>query len=163
MKFTVLILSYFLFGLCNSDPIEINKATSQEIIGGVQGSGKTIEYRVEIELLKNPEKLNITGMIINGKYFDAFKLIPEDNSLIHYKKREQKKYLSSAGKKDRVTISFADHQKMDNNENMIPAPTRDFDVPDDLKGKNMIIYQWKGKEKYTRIPALTKKEPQYMP
>lgn len=163
MKFTVLMLSCFLFGLFSSNPIIIKEATYQEVYGGVQGSGKTVEYRIKLEFSKKPDNLSITGFIINGKYFDDFKLIPDKDSMIHYKKRDQKKYLNTAAKNERVTISFADHQKPGSNENMIPAPTRDFDIPDNLKGKNLIIYQWKEKEKYTGIPTLNKKKPIYMP
>ncbi|MFW6018966.1 MAG: hypothetical protein ACOCPM_00140 [Bacteroidales bacterium] len=156
-------IACFLFGLFSSVPIEVDKATSQTVIGGVAGSGKTTEYRVEIRIKKNPEKIRIEGIIIDGHFFDEFKIIPSQNSMNHFSKKEQESFFKQIEKKTKFILSFAKRWKSDQAGNLIPPPKKDYDIPDDLKEKNIVICQWKEKRKFVEIPQVETKATQQMP
>ena len=163
MKIITTTLACFLFGLFSSIPIEVDKATSQTIIGGVAGSGKTTEYRVNITIKKKPEKISLEGIIIDGHFFDEFKIIPSENKMNHFPREEQRSFFKQAEKNAKFTLSFAKRWKSDQSGNLIPPPKKNFDIPDDLKGKNIVICQWKEKRKFVEIPKVEKKATQHMP
>lgn len=164
MKLISTTLACFLFGLFSSVPLQVDKASSQKVYGGVAGSGKATEFRVEITLKKNPEKMNIEGIVIDDYYYDEFKLIPEKTPQKHYRQSEQKDYLQKADKGDQVLISFAKRWKADQAGNLIPPPpSKVIDVPEKYTGKDLIVCTWKGKKKYIVIPEVTQKETQHMP
>ncbi|MGM0611899.1 MAG: hypothetical protein ACQESM_00160 [Bacteroidota bacterium] len=163
MKIISTTVACFLFGLFSSMPIEVDKATSQEVIGGVAGSGKVNEYRVEITIKKNPEKISLEGIIIDGHFFDDFKIIPSENNLKHFSKEEQKSFFKQSEKGTKFTLSFAKRWKSEKSGNLIPPPKRNYEIPDDLKGKDMVICRWKQKKKFVEIPEVNKKETKHMP
>ena len=157
------IITCFLLGLFSSTPVEIEKATSQEVIGGYAGSGKAIEYRVEITIKKDPQNMSLEGIIIDGHFFDDFKIIPSEKKMEHFRKEEQKSYFEQAKKGEKFTLSFAKRWKSDKAGNLIPPSSKSYEVPDNMKGKNLVICRWKEKEKFAEIPGIEQKETKHMP
>lgn len=163
MTFKILIISCFLWSLFKTSPVEINQASVQKVYGGVQGSGIASEYRLNVSIKKKPQKLSFSGVIINGKFIENIKIIPQNHPQTHFNIDNQHNYLTKAEKNDTVTLSFAIHQNKGNQGNMIPPPKNDFNIPNSLKGKDLLIVQWRNKNKFIEIRNIASKEPIYMP
>lgn len=163
MAFKSFIISCFIFGLFQTNPVEINQASVQKVYGGVQGSGITSEYRLALTIKKKPKKLRIYGVIMNGHFFENIKIIPKNQPQTHFNIDNQDTFFSEAEKNDQVTLSFAHRQSTGPQSNMIPPPKHDFEIPDSLKGKNLLVINWRNKNKFIEIVKIEHKNPIYMP
>jgi hypothetical protein len=148
MKFISIAFICIFFGLFGREPFEINEFTSQQWYGGVAGAGKGINYSAELVIRKNPGKIKIEGVIVDDYYFPDFKLTGKRNPLKHFAPGVQQKLFKNLNKKDTLLLRFEKKWKADRTGNLIPPPPSEKQIPEKYRGKNVLIYRFKGKMGY---------------
>ncbi len=164
MKYLSITLACIFFGVFGKHALKVDEATTEMIYGGVAGSGKTQEFRVNMTLKRKPEKVFIEGFLIDNYYYQEFTVIPVNDKHKHYPKAKQEDYLDHADRKDSILVSFSKRWRADQAGNLIPPPdSEEIEIPAEYQGENLVIYRWKDVRKYLIITELDTLDEKRMP
>ena len=134
---TVLLAAVLLFF---GAKVKVLDSTSQQWFGGQYESGKGTDYTLTLKARGGSDKLVIDKLWVGEDLYEVVAV----KDLARRSNKEFKK-------RDTIYVRAGKKLKPDENGNMINVSAKNVKAPVEFSSPALLVYTWKGKEKYLEI------------
>lgn len=139
MKLLIAALMAFIC-LFSAPKVKIVDATSQEWYGGRYETGRGTDYIIKIKARGGSENLVIDKLWVGEDFYEVIAIKNPAKKADHYFEKGDTLYIM-AGKKIQPDI----------NGSMVKVTGKTLKTPKEFAGAALLVYTWKGKEKFLEV------------
>jgi hypothetical protein len=141
MKYLLLIITFAIFGW--GGKVQVRQATSQEWVGGLQESGYGTDFKLEIRVKANSDRLKIEELWVGDLHMNVRVITdPANPKTVKFSKGQvvtcKAAVIYQPGSDHKMKMSGADLK----------------DKPFNFKGAGLLGYTYKGRKLYVEINEL---------